>query len=170
MSLRETVFDRDVLALNIASFAETLPKSSEQMRNRCSRRKLRHPITGIAGCALAASGQAVAAAPPIRVMNSRRFMLAPKARTLLCGSDHNRSTSLRYGHWTGSVVIPLQVRCGVKGEILAVRNFRDAFGDSFQVSVSASFSFSLLLCHSSRRGLSAIFSLLIWSVIALWMK
>src|SRR6266581_584813 len=43
MSLRETVFDRDVLALNIASFAETLPKSREQMRNRCSRRTVKAP-------------------------------------------------------------------------------------------------------------------------------
>jgi hypothetical protein len=38
---------------------------------------LRNPITGIAGCcAPAASGHA--AAPPISVMNSRRFMSDPK--------------------------------------------------------------------------------------------
>src|SRR5436190_2090164 len=43
MSLRETVFDLDVLVLNIASFAQTLPKSSEQMRNRCSRQTVKAP-------------------------------------------------------------------------------------------------------------------------------
>jgi hypothetical protein len=43
MSLRETVFDRDVLALNIASFAQTLPKSSEQMRNPRSRHTVKAP-------------------------------------------------------------------------------------------------------------------------------
>src|ERR1019366_2008399 len=38
------------------------------------------PMTGIAGrCALAASGHATAA-PPSRVMNSRRFMLFPRLR------------------------------------------------------------------------------------------
>lgn len=38
--------------------------------------KLRHPITGIAGCCARAANDN-AAAPPTSVMNSRRCMLAP---------------------------------------------------------------------------------------------
>jgi hypothetical protein len=41
---------------------------------------LRNPTTGIAGCcALAASGHATAA-PPMSVMNSRRFIRSPRWR------------------------------------------------------------------------------------------
>ena len=71
--LRPAVFDRDVLALDIAGFVEALAERGQSMLPIVSAsRHQRNPITGIAACcARAASGHA-AAAPPSSVMNSRR--------------------------------------------------------------------------------------------------
>ena len=72
--LRPAIFDRDVLALDIACFLQALAECESRRvgdRQRCQ--PCRNPITGIAGCcARAASGHA-AAAPPSSVMNSRRL-------------------------------------------------------------------------------------------------
>ena len=71
--LGPAVFDRDVLAFDIAGVLQALAKSrADDPRNLQAIRAPRKPITGIAGCcARAASGHA-AAAPPSSVMNSRR--------------------------------------------------------------------------------------------------
>ena len=93
------VFDRDVLALDIADLLEALAESAQTIRNASGEKLLRNPITGIVGCcARAASGHA-AAAPPSSVMNSRRFMaplLRPRAahyhtvaRERCCALRHN---------------------------------------------------------------------------------
>ena len=65
LSLGPAVFDRHVLALDIAALLQALAKYAQIVRVRRVRRcGARNPITGIAGCcARAASGHA-AAAPP----------------------------------------------------------------------------------------------------------
>jgi hypothetical protein len=74
LTLRPAIFDRYVLALDIAQILEPLAKPAHPVRIASGDLGSRNPITGIAGCcALAASGHA-AAAPPISVMNSRRLI------------------------------------------------------------------------------------------------
>ena len=72
--LGPAVFDRHVLALDIAGVLQALAKCAQTVRDGSGDVGSRNPITGIAGCcARAASGHA-AAAPPSSVMNSRRFI------------------------------------------------------------------------------------------------
>ena len=73
LTLRPAVFDRHVLALDIAGLLQALAKRAHAgPRTSSADAASRNPITGIAGCcARAASGHA-AAAPPSSVMNSRR--------------------------------------------------------------------------------------------------
>ena len=64
LALRPAVFDRDVLALGIAGFAQAFAECRQIGRHAGGAPLSRNPITGIAGCcARAASGHA-AAAPP----------------------------------------------------------------------------------------------------------
>ena len=57
LTLRPAVFDRNVLALDIAGLLQALSKSAQTVRE-ASGMGVRNPITGIAGCcARAASGQ-----------------------------------------------------------------------------------------------------------------
>ena len=81
LALRPAIFDRHVLALDIAGFAQALAERAQTVRGtRPADSPLRNPITGIAGCcARAASGHA-AAAPPRSVMNSRRLIRSPRRR------------------------------------------------------------------------------------------
>ncbi len=58
---------------------------------------LKYPITGIAGCcARAASGQA-AAAPPMRVTNSRRFMFLIEIGRCASRASGQKDSTPRYG-------------------------------------------------------------------------
>jgi hypothetical protein len=67
------VFNRHVLTLEVAGLLQALAECAQTTRESVSRAGLRNPITGIVGdCARAASG--TAAAPPRRIMSSRRFM------------------------------------------------------------------------------------------------
>ena len=60
LTLRPPVFDRHVLAPDIADFLQAMAERSYEMRAMAPA-MLRNPITGIAGCcALAASGHAAA--------------------------------------------------------------------------------------------------------------
>src|SRR5262245_12911373 len=79
--LRPAILDHDILALDVAGFANALPECGQIARARsASAELLRNPITGIAGCcARAASGHA-AAVPPSSVMNVRRLIRSPRRR------------------------------------------------------------------------------------------
>ena len=72
--LRPAIFDRYVLALDVARVLQTLAEMrADGPQTASGDTAWRNPITGIAGCcARAASGHA-AAAPPSSVMNSRRL-------------------------------------------------------------------------------------------------
>ena len=99
---RPAVFDRDVLALDIAGLFEALAESRDSGSRDCAQAiwLLRNPITGIAGCcARAASGHA-AAAPPSSVMNSRRcsgrdvrFIARPPPRSVRAAFPHTAPAS-----------------------------------------------------------------------------
>ena len=70
MVVGPAVFDRHVLAFEIAGVLEALAECAQKVTSGDV--VLRNPITGIVGCcARAASGHA-AAAPPSSVMNVRR--------------------------------------------------------------------------------------------------
>jgi len=71
--LRPAIFDRDVLALDIAGRLEALAKYAQTIAEISGDAEWRTPITGIADCcARAASGHA--AAPPTVAKNFRRAM------------------------------------------------------------------------------------------------
>ena len=77
--LRPAIFDRYVLAFDIAGFSQALAERGQDVADCPGALVLRKPITGIAGCcARAASGHA--AAPPRSVMNSRRLIRSPRRR------------------------------------------------------------------------------------------
>jgi hypothetical protein len=67
------VLDHNVLALDKAAFGQSLAESDEEVHGILRRGELRKPTIGIAGCCARAASGHVAAAPPISVMNSRRF-------------------------------------------------------------------------------------------------
>src|SRR5262249_55207228 len=80
LPLSPAIFDRHVLALDIAAVLEALAECAHTVRKRVGDVPPRNPITGMAGCcARAASGHA-AAAPPSSVMNVRRFTRSPRRR------------------------------------------------------------------------------------------
>src|SRR5262245_23623652 len=74
--IRPAVFDRYIPALDITGFAQTLRNATTNGANDSADALLRNPITGIAGCCARAASGHVAAAPPSRPMNSRRFIFA----------------------------------------------------------------------------------------------
>ena len=77
LALRPAVFDRHVLALDIAGFLEALAERDDDgLAVASADWELRNPITGTAGCcARATTGHA--AAPPSPAMNSRRRIRHP---------------------------------------------------------------------------------------------
>src|SRR5262245_2518471 len=77
--LTPAVFDRDVLALDMAGILKTLAECAHTVRLCIGRTRVGTPITGTAGrCARAASGHAAAA--PTSVMNSRLLIRSPRQR------------------------------------------------------------------------------------------
>lgn len=66
------IIDRHVLALDKASILQALAERAQKVREL-----LRKPTTGIAACCARAASGHVAAAPPSKVMNSRRLMRVP---------------------------------------------------------------------------------------------
>ena len=80
LALRPAIFDRHVPALEIAGFAQALAKGTQTARERSGDSLPRNPISGNADrCAREVSGH-IAAAPPTKAMNSRRFMSTPSLR------------------------------------------------------------------------------------------
>ena len=94
--LGPAVFDRHVLALDIAGVLQALAKCAQSDPQNSGDLALRNPITGIAGCcARAASGHA-AAAPPSSVMNSRRsHSITSSAGRAVSGGTSRPSASRR---------------------------------------------------------------------------
>ena len=68
----DRIFDRDVLAQNVAAFTKALMELGQA--GRPFGMTSRNPITGIAGCCACATSGQVAATLPSRVMNSRRLI------------------------------------------------------------------------------------------------
>jgi hypothetical protein len=81
---RPMKFDLNVLALGVAGFTQAVPKSCLRRRNGgigTYETDYSIGVVRITCCAFAASGR-VTAAPPISVMNVRRFMSPPQRRTM----------------------------------------------------------------------------------------
>ena len=68
-----TVFNRNVLALDVAGVLQTLAESAQKSEIASCVWLLRNPTTGIAVCCASAASGHAAAEPPSSVMNSRRF-------------------------------------------------------------------------------------------------
>ena len=120
-----SVFDRNVLALNITDFLQAQAKRTQKSARMASGDALlRNPITGIAGCcARAASGHA-AAAPPRRLMNSRRRISAPKLRGRHCiGSNgyFDRAQTGHQNHCRGAQPMSLMGQKTARGSVMQFR-------------------------------------------------
>jgi hypothetical protein len=90
ITVRPAIFDRDVLALDIACSFRPSENAATRFAFVPDDPLSRKPITGIADCcARAASGQAMA--PPAAAINSRRFMDRPRPR----GASHSTTSSAR---------------------------------------------------------------------------
>ena len=73
LTFRKAIFDRYVLAFDIAGFFRPLRNATTKCAAVPDVELWRYPMTGLVGCcARAASGHA--AAPPKSMMNSRRFI------------------------------------------------------------------------------------------------
>ena len=102
MALRPAVFDRHVLSLDIAGFAQSLPERGQVpiVAGWSGDAVLRKPITGIAFCcARKASGHAVAA-PPSRMISSRRLTSLPRPASLRPAGtlDTDDTVDIVHGH------------------------------------------------------------------------
>ena len=78
VALRPAVFDRHVLSLDIAGFAQSLAeRGHKRCRSGRASRVLRKPITGIAFCCARAASGHPPIAPASKIMKSRRLMPSP---------------------------------------------------------------------------------------------
>jgi hypothetical protein len=70
-TFRPAIFDRDVAPLDVAGFAQALPKCTDLASEQLGGCSAKNPITGIAGCCPRAASGHAAAAPLSSVMNLR---------------------------------------------------------------------------------------------------
>ena len=82
LSVGPAIFDRDVLAVNIARFLEPLAKGRDAAAPRMPTDGCHEDsrCTGIAACCARADKRPIAAAPPSTAMNSRRLIRSPRRR------------------------------------------------------------------------------------------
>ena len=105
LTLRPAVFDRHVLALEIAGVLEALAKSTQTLRPPLGDVGLRNPIIGTADCCARALSGCTTAAPLARMMKSRRLMCSsqglqpttPLQEIPRCASQQPRAANVRVG-------------------------------------------------------------------------